>query len=95
MIDQTKFLLKHYNANINNPFDRVESDEKVYIGGHNNGETLYDFEVTVKRVFDGFESNVNLGSPVCKDENESIKKLADWMERAAKAIREGLGKDNE
>lgn len=93
--EQTKFVLKNYSANINSPFDRIEADEKVYIGGHNNGKTLCDFEVTVKRVFDGFESHIDLGSPICKGEDESIIKLADWMERAAKAIRKNVGGGDE
>lgn len=86
MSNQTRLILKSFKSEIKDPFQTDANNKSVYLGAHNNGKTTYDFEVSLSKVDNDVFASINLGEPRGATEKQSLRKLSEWMKRAAETI---------
>lgn len=58
-----------------------------YSAKHNNNTSTLDLDINVKLGHEGAVASMEIKCPPCVDEEAALDKLADWLERTAKAIR--------
>lgn len=95
-IKQTRLKLKSLNDSFKCPFETGSLLQKVYVGAHNDGRVVYDFEIQIEKTVEGFLAKANLGAPCLGTENDSLERLSTWMKKASEAIDNHLnGKEKE
>jgi hypothetical protein len=86
MSNQTKFKLKSFESDANDPFQTDANEKSVYICAHNNGETTYDFEIELTKINGKFKAEAYIGNPEANNRLAALNKLSEWMKRASETI---------
>lgn len=86
----TRLILKEITRVSGHNYEEGLFDGEIlleYSAEHNNGTSTLDLDISVKLGHEGAVASMEIKCPPCGDEEAALDKLADWLERTAKAIR--------